>query len=98
MILDRHKSIISASCKQSSASNHLVVIADVPIRIHDGSSGLRVSLGILFLFVESHISSRDFSACLPANHVDNQFLLVTSMSIIWLSVHHVAIDRHLSDR
>jgi hypothetical protein len=54
----------------------LVVAAGVPILIHDGFIGGRVSYGTIFLFVESPTISRAFSASFhvtlnPANTSTN---------------------------
>lgn len=59
------ETIILASFSDATSSNHRVVIAGVPSRIPDGSSGFLVSKGIIFLLVDTPISSRIFSASFP---------------------------------
>lgn len=76
--------MICASFFDAGASNHRVVIAGVPNRIPDGSSGFLVSNGIIFLLVETPILSRIFSASFPDIPRDQKI----SSKTIWLSVPH----------
>ena len=84
--------MIFASFSHSFSVNFRVVIAAVPIRIPDGSSGLRVSYGIIFLLVEIPIFSRISSACFPESPVDAKI----SSNTIWLSVHPEITTNHSS--
>ncbi len=65
----------------SSSPNPLEVIAAVQILNPDGSIGERGSKGIIFLLIESPISSSAFSPAFPVTQVSAQFFFVTSSSI-----------------
>lgn len=56
-------------------------MAGVPIRIPDGSNGVRGSNGTMFLLQEMPAFSSAFSACFPVRPLD-----VMSINIRWLSV------------
>ena len=70
-----------AICLISASFIPRVVSAGVPMRTPDGSSGLRGSNGIMFLFTVIPAASRACSAALPVTP-----FAVTSTSIRWLSV------------
>jgi hypothetical protein len=71
-------------CLVSSSLTPLVVIACIPILSPDGLNGGFGSFGITDLDVDIQTLSKTFSISHHVNHSPEK-----SITIIWLSVHHV---------